>query len=157
MEKCITIPFISEALEWCCGEGCKFIKAGEGFLLMSNVYTRRKFNRKVCEKETSTSYICLIKVLNLYQCSRKYGNIKTWKMKEKSYKIKVFKKCCKSETGLDWFQCILLNDCMILPQQLCWECKHFICILVQLLTFYLIFSIFPYSFIYFLNFPTISF
>ena len=34
--KCITIPSISDALDWCCGDGCKFSHAHEDFLLMPN-------------------------------------------------------------------------------------------------------------------------
>ena len=37
--KCITIPFISDALDWCFGDGCKFSHAHEGFLLMPNKQT----------------------------------------------------------------------------------------------------------------------
>ena len=40
--KFIIFPFISETLGWCCGDGCKFLHAHEGFLLLPNVCTRRK-------------------------------------------------------------------------------------------------------------------
>ena len=44
--KCITIPFISNALDWCCGDGCKFSDAHEGFRFMPNEQTKRKIQQK---------------------------------------------------------------------------------------------------------------
>ena len=69
--KCITIPFILDALDFCCGDGCKFSHAHEGFLLMPNKKTKRKFNRKVCSEETSTPHISLEALLRFYQVSSK--------------------------------------------------------------------------------------
>ena len=34
--KFIAIPFISDALDWCCGDGCKFSHAHEGLMLILN-------------------------------------------------------------------------------------------------------------------------
>ena len=48
--KCITIPFISDALNWCCGDGWKFLHAHEGFLSMPINQQKEKFSRKVCAK-----------------------------------------------------------------------------------------------------------
>ena len=56
--KCMTIPFISDALDWCCGDGCKFSHVYDGFLIMPSKQTK-KFNRKVCAQETSTPHFSL--------------------------------------------------------------------------------------------------
>ena len=40
--KCITSPFISEGLDWCCGDVCMFLTANECFLFVLNVYTKKK-------------------------------------------------------------------------------------------------------------------
>ena len=39
--KCIIFPFISNALDWNCGDGCKFSYAHEDFMLMPNKQTKR--------------------------------------------------------------------------------------------------------------------
>ena len=44
--KCITIPFISDALDWCYGDGCIFSNAHEDFMLMLNKQTKRKKKTK---------------------------------------------------------------------------------------------------------------
>ena len=49
--KCLTIPFISDALDWHCGDGCKFSHAHESFMLMPNKQSRRKMNKKVVFKQ----------------------------------------------------------------------------------------------------------
>ena len=63
--KCITIPFISDTLDWCRGDGGEFSHAHEGFLLMPN--KKRKIQQNVCAKETSTPHIFLDHLLKFYQ------------------------------------------------------------------------------------------
>ena len=40
------MAFISDALDWCCGDGCKFSHAHEGFMLIPNTQTKRKIQQK---------------------------------------------------------------------------------------------------------------
>ena len=57
--KCITIPFISDALDWCCGDGCKFSHACEDFLLMCNKQIKQKLQQKSLCKE-NLNITCLL-------------------------------------------------------------------------------------------------
>ena len=43
---CYYPRFISDALDWCCGDGCEFSHAHEGFMVMPNKQTRRKTQQK---------------------------------------------------------------------------------------------------------------
>ena len=52
------IPFISDALDWCCGHGYKFSYAHEGFMLMHNKQTKRKIQQKgLCKGSMNTTYL----------------------------------------------------------------------------------------------------
>ena len=44
--KCITLPFILYASDWCCGDGCKFSHAHEDFLLLLNIDTVKEIQLK---------------------------------------------------------------------------------------------------------------
>ena len=57
--KCITIPIISDALDWFCGDECKFYHAHEGYLLMPNKQTRKKVQQESLFKGKFDTYICL--------------------------------------------------------------------------------------------------
>ena len=50
--KCMTILFISEAMDWCCDKGCKFLTDDESFLLMPMSGQEEKSNKTACTKET---------------------------------------------------------------------------------------------------------
>ena len=57
--KYMTMSFILEALDWCCGDGCKFSHAHEGFMLMPNEQTKRKIQQKgLCKWSMNTR--CLV-------------------------------------------------------------------------------------------------
>ena len=56
--KCITVPFSSDALDWCCVDGCKFLHAHDGFMLMPNEQTKRKLQQKsLCIECMNTTYL----------------------------------------------------------------------------------------------------
>ena len=56
--KCVTIPFISDALDWCCVYGFKFLHAHEGFLLMPNKQAKRKIQQiGLCKGNLDTTYL----------------------------------------------------------------------------------------------------
>ena len=64
--KCIMIPLVSDALDWCCGDGFNVSHAHEGFVLMPNKQTKRKIQKKVCAKGACTPHICFEALLRLY-------------------------------------------------------------------------------------------
>ena len=56
--KCIIIPFILNALDWCCGDGYKLSHAHECFMLMTNVQTKRKIQQRgLCKGSMNTAYL----------------------------------------------------------------------------------------------------
>ena len=79
--KCITTPFTSDTLDWCCGDGYKFLHAHEGFLLKSNIQTKRKIQQKgLCKGNINTTFLLgsLVEILSIFvQTKQKKGNKNT--------------------------------------------------------------------------------
>ena len=54
--KCITIPLITKTLGWCCGDGCEFSHAHEGFMLMPNNKQKKIQQNGLCKGRINTTY-----------------------------------------------------------------------------------------------------
>ena len=90
--KCITIPFISDVLDWCCCDGCKFWHAHEGFILMPNKQTRRKIQQKgLCKGSMNTTYLLgsFVEIISVF--NQNIDTSKHIKRKTKSHTIKAMK------------------------------------------------------------------
>ena len=90
--KCRTIPFISDALDWCCGDGCEVSHAHECFLLMPNKQTKRKIQQKgLCKGSINTTYLLgsIVKIISVFK--QNIDTSKSRKKETKSHKIKAIK------------------------------------------------------------------
>ena len=87
--KCTAIPFISDALDWCFGNGCKFSHAHKGFLLLPNKRTKRKIQQKgLCKGSMNATYLLgsSVEVLSIFK--QNIVQSRQRKRETKSHKVK---------------------------------------------------------------------
>ena len=90
--KCITNPFISDALAWCCVYGCKFSHDPEGFMLMPNKETRRKIQQKGLFKLSMNTTYLLGTFVDIISVSKQNIDVSKQRKRETiSHKIKAIK------------------------------------------------------------------
>ena len=85
------MPFISDALDLCYGEGYKHSKDDEGFLLMPNVCKGKKIQKKgFCKRNLNTTHLLgnFDKIVSMFK--QNIEKSKQSKRKKKSYKFKGF-------------------------------------------------------------------